>query len=179
MPIGLARKLEFIVRTEGLDLDIQVLHVTLTKQQVIDYNLPSTPIKATDKRAERWRELMGRDATELDALEAIAPGTLERLLRNAIERFFDTTLAGRINAVMADIQRDTDAVNAEVHERHAPALAELETGRQIILAANAALEARAAPVMQQIADELAAEAPNADDYDWPEPRDGKEVADPL
>ena len=163
MPVGVSRKIEFEMRKQELDLDIQVRHVGLTREQCEKFDLPDMP---TDD--ENWMARKGgKGKTELDALEAIVPGELERMLREEIERYIDPTLAGKIDETTATIQRDIDAVSAEVHERHAPTLAELETGRQIILAAIAALEARAAPIMQQIAEELAAEAPNADDYDWP------------
>jgi hypothetical protein len=144
MPVGVSRKIEFEMRRQGLNLDIHVRHIALTKEQCERFDLPEMPTDNEDWKARKG----GKGKTELDALEAIVPGELERMLREETERYIDPTLKGKIDATAATMQRDTDAVNAEVHGRHAPALAELETGRQIILAAIAALEARAAPIMQ-------------------------------
>jgi hypothetical protein len=175
MPVGVSRKIEFEMRKQGLDLDIQVRHIGLTREQCEKFDLPDMP---TDD--ENWMARKGgKGKTELDALEAIVPGELERMLREEIERYITLHLQAKSPRRRPRYSATLMQVNASVHERHAPALAELETGRQIILAAIAALEARSAPVMQQMAEELAAEAPNADNYDWPTPRQGKEDDDPL
>src|SRR5262249_42167557 len=47
MPVAVARKIEFILRRDGLDLDIQLRPIALTCEQCLDYELPRTPIKET------------------------------------------------------------------------------------------------------------------------------------
>lgn len=44
MPVAVARKIEFILRSEGRDLDVQVRPVVLTHEQCIEYRLPRKPI---------------------------------------------------------------------------------------------------------------------------------------
>ena len=51
MPVGLARKIEFILSDAGLDLDITLEPILLLPEQCEDYRLPRTPIKTTERRA--------------------------------------------------------------------------------------------------------------------------------
>jgi hypothetical protein len=76
MPVAVARKIEFMLRSEGHDLDIQVRPIVLTHEQCRQYRLPRTPIKASENRAARFEARFGEGATELDALEALHPGEL-------------------------------------------------------------------------------------------------------
>ena len=55
MPVAVARKIEFVVRKEGHDLDIQVRPVVLRREQCIQYRLPRTPIKESEQRAGNSR----------------------------------------------------------------------------------------------------------------------------
>jgi hypothetical protein len=96
MPIGAARKLEFLIRDGGLDLDLQLHPVVLTAEQCRQYRLPRTPLKTTVRGAKAWEARFGEGATELDALEALHPGELRRILVSEIERYYDTTLNDRI-----------------------------------------------------------------------------------
>ncbi len=81
MPLACARKIEFTARSEGHDgLDIQVRPIALTEEQCRQYRLPRTPIKASETRREMFEQRFGAGATELDALEALHPGELARLL---------------------------------------------------------------------------------------------------
>src|SRR5206468_12551282 len=63
IPVACARKIEFFVRRDGLDLDIQVRPVALGHQQCIDYRLPRTPLKKTEQRAARFEARYGEGAT--------------------------------------------------------------------------------------------------------------------
>jgi hypothetical protein len=69
--------------------------VALTLDQVRQFNLPSTPLKETERRASRWREIMQHEQTEIDALAALRPADLQAIARAAVEPFFDFTLARR------------------------------------------------------------------------------------
>ena len=50
MPVAVARKIEFYVRSHDETLDIQVRPVVLTEEQCIEYRLPRIPIKASEHR---------------------------------------------------------------------------------------------------------------------------------
>src|SRR5699024_5293884 len=69
--------------------------VALTPEQVRDYGLPSTPLKATEQRAARWKDKMGVEQTEIDALATLQPDVLDALVRQAMDPFVDPTLAAR------------------------------------------------------------------------------------
>jgi len=122
MPVSVARKIEFPIRY-GEWFDVQVRHVVLTHEQCIAYRLPRTPIREGDGRAEKWATRYGEGATELDALEALRPGELRRLLVEEIERYRDDTLDERIADVAAAVQSDLNDVNNAVGKRHAKGLA--------------------------------------------------------
>src|SRR5262249_24382836 len=67
MPIGLARKLEFMIATLAPGLDVQVRPIALTREQVEQYDLPSIPIKESNRQAAVFERRHGvTGATELD-----------------------------------------------------------------------------------------------------------------
>jgi hypothetical protein len=180
MPVAVARKIEHVIYREGLhDLDIQVRPIVLTHDQCVEYRLPRTPIKETEKRAERFEERFGEGATELDALEALHPGELERFLVREIECYYDTSLDEAVEDKAADIQLDLDVLTAEVHEAHAEDIAKLEGERKKVLAAIKDFKRKTTPILRKIQKDLDAQAPDVDQCDWPEPREGDEDPDPM
>jgi hypothetical protein len=179
MPVAVARKIEFVLRKTGSDADIQVRPIVLTHKQCLKYRLPRTPLKDTEKRAARFEERFGEGATELDALEALHPGTLEKILEQEIDRYYDNNLGGRIDDTASEAQDDLDNINTEVLERHADEIAALKVEHKKVVAAIAAFKKKATAVQNKIERDLEDEAPDADDYSWPEPDDGDEDDDPL
>jgi hypothetical protein len=181
MPVAVARKIEFALG--GRDLDIQVRPVVLTHEQCIEYRLPRTPIKDTEGRAGAFEARFGAGATELDALEALHEGELERILVKEVMRYYDDDLDARIDDIANDVQADLDAVNKTVHRRHAKAITALKTDHKALTAKINKLvkefEKKANPILRKIEQDLEAEAPDVNAYDWPEPDDGDEDDDPL
>jgi len=76
MPIAVARKLEFYARNNG-GVDIKLKHIALNEEQVNHFNLPPAPKH-------------GEMVVELDALEAIHPGALANIVRDALQPYRDT-----------------------------------------------------------------------------------------
>src|SRR5438270_1797657 len=76
MPVAVSRKIEYFVRTLGLDLDVRLFPVVLTLDQVQYYELPRTPIKETERRRGGLEDRYGQAAVEVDALEALHPRLL-------------------------------------------------------------------------------------------------------
>jgi hypothetical protein len=75
MPVVAARKIEYWLRETGnTHLDIQVRRIALTPEQCEQYDLPQIPMKPNESRAEKFKARYGRDATEVDALEALHAG---------------------------------------------------------------------------------------------------------
>ncbi|MGH7056418.1 MAG: hypothetical protein ACREFZ_00860 [Acetobacteraceae bacterium] len=102
MPVSVARKLQALRDLRHPSLRIEVHHIGLTLAQVRAFELPSTPLKETERRADKWREAMGHEQTEIDAMLALHPGELDRIAREAVAPFHDATLAERIEEAEAE-----------------------------------------------------------------------------
>lgn len=96
MPISIARKLQALKAVAFPDLEFQVRRIGLFPDQVRAYVLPSTPLKATERRADKWSKAMGVEQTEVDALSALQPTLLDRLVRETIYPFVDWSLSRRV-----------------------------------------------------------------------------------
>jgi hypothetical protein len=97
MPVSIGRKLQAFKEGGWFgDLDFEVYPVALTPDQVRLYGLPSTPLKATEKRGDNWRRVMEVEQTEIDALASLRPDLLREIAQNALDVFFDSSLAGRV-----------------------------------------------------------------------------------
>jgi hypothetical protein len=179
MPVAAARKIEFDIRKLAPDLDVQVRVIALTHDQCIEYRLPRSPIKEGERRAGRFEERFGEGATELDALEALHPGELERILTREIERYYDTSLDDQIADVATEIASELHDITRQVHKAHAEDIAKLKAERKTVIAAIKSFKRKAAPILRKIKTDLSAKAPDVDQYDWPEPEDGDEDPDPM
>ena len=90
MPISVSRKIEFFCRELGHDdADIKLIPIMLTAEQCIKYKLPRTPIKSSNSRKDDFEQRHGAGATELDALEALHSGEMERIITKEINKYFD------------------------------------------------------------------------------------------
>jgi hypothetical protein len=142
MPIHVARKVQALI-DGGFHpgLNIRVFPVALTLQQCISYDLPSTPLKDSERRADTWRADTGREQTELDSLIALHPGMISQIAREAVRPFFDPTLASRAaNLSLAWENKARERLLA--CEQYDPACALLERARADAAAAiKAAVEA--------------------------------------
>ena len=110
MPISIGRKLQAFQTLEFPGLDFEVHRVALTPDQAREYGLPSTPLKDTEQRADRWRKAMGVDQTEIDALASLRPELLRQIARQAVAPFFDKTLDQRVFAARIEWLDDAQAV---------------------------------------------------------------------
>ena len=112
MPISLFRKLQAFKAMMFENLQFQMHRVGLTPDQVREYGLPSTPLKDTEKRADKWTRETGVEQTEIDALAALRPELLTELAAAAIAPFYDDTLGHRVwlavNEWEDDAQRAVD-----------------------------------------------------------------------
>jgi hypothetical protein len=96
MPISISRKLQALRDLHFPDLDFAVRPIGLTHDQVRLLGLPSTPLKETEKRADKWRQAFGVEQTEIDALATLQPTVLRQIVEDAIAPFWDSTLADRV-----------------------------------------------------------------------------------
>jgi hypothetical protein len=90
MPCAVARKLEYLVRTDDFDIDVRLHRLLLNREHVDAYSLPRTPIKETERRASKFEARHGEGCVELDALEALHPGVLARIVTRALSHYFSS-----------------------------------------------------------------------------------------
>jgi hypothetical protein len=131
MPTAVARQIEFAISDSLHDYDMKLMPLLLTQEQVMEYHLPRMPVKETDKRKGAFEERYGAGAVELDALEALHPGTLADLVTETILQFYDPHLPYAVRETgeeadenihaqwddrMAPYQERLDALKAEVEQ---------------------------------------------------------------
>jgi hypothetical protein len=80
----------------------------------VKYKLPRTPIKESERRAAKFEERYGEGATELDALEALHPGELRKIVEAEIDRYLE--LSEQIESVFDDIRADFNAEQPDLSQ---------------------------------------------------------------
>jgi hypothetical protein len=157
MPVSIGRKLQAFRDLLFQQLQFEVVPVALNVDQVRELGLPSTPLKETEKRADRWREAFGVEQTEIDALATLRPDVLRVILDRAFDPYFDRTLQRRVTLAKDEWrQRAEEALRDQVDQE---TLEELRTEAASRLAE---LDDAIADINQRL--QLAA----ADRFDLPE-----------
>lgn len=140
MPISVARKLQALATVKFPGLQFEVHRAGLTPAQVreLDMDLPASPVKSADRRAQAWRDAMGMEQTEIDALVQLHPQVLTTLIEDVLDPYFDHGLASRVaEARLAWRASAQAALNSQLDQR----------GRESI---RAAAEPKLAELEQQI-----------------------------
>ena len=109
MLVSIGHKLRALKESLYPSLSFRVLAPALTVEQVKELALPSTPLKETELRAEGWRERYGVEQTEIDALATLRPNMLREIVHEAVEPFFDSTLARRTDEARREWQSQAQA----------------------------------------------------------------------
>lgn len=110
MPISIGRKLQAFWASLYPGLEFEVHRVALTPDQVREYGLPSTPLKETERRGDKWREAMRVEQTEIDALATLRPDLLRRIAQDALDPFYDSSLDRRVREAYDQWREDAQAV---------------------------------------------------------------------
>lgn len=119
MAIEVGRKLQAFKASLYPDLVFRQYRAALTPDQVPDLGLPSTPLKETEKRADRWTAAFGVEQTEIDALSTLRPDVLRQIARAAVDPFYDHTLSARVRrAQLAWEDEAQAAVDADTDQEH-------------------------------------------------------------
>ena len=126
MPKAVARKIEFTIAKFNLDIDLRLIPLALTPEQCRQYGLPRIPIKDSERRKNKFESTFGVGATELDALEALYPGELARLLNAEIDRWVDPDLARRASRFRAEQDVLLARIGRDVHDSYAEEIMEIE-----------------------------------------------------
>ena len=167
MPKAVARKVEFTIAKLGLDVDLQLIPLALTQEQCRHYRLPRTPIKESERRKGKFEETFGEGATELDALEALYPGELARLLEAEIDNFLDADLERRVRRARSDQMIPLDMIEANVKAAHADEIEEIEDRFESIKSEFDELKEEADALWQTMVDEMEEQIPDLSDVEIP------------
>jgi hypothetical protein len=119
MPISVARKIEYFQTEHGYgDLDIGLQPIILIKEQVAGYDLPRVPVKDSDKRKAHFEAAHGVGQVELDALEALHPGELGRIVQEAILDYYDPKLTNKARQEKERLQETLDGEWEQIVDAH-------------------------------------------------------------
>lgn len=113
MAVSVARKLQALRALDFPGLEFEVWPIALTPDQVREYGLPSTPLKQTEPRADRWQEAMGVRQTEIDALATLNPDLLRQIVLKATLPFYDPGLDDRVKVARLEWEEKVNAVLVE------------------------------------------------------------------
>src|SRR5262249_37125109 len=119
-------------------------------EQVVRHNLPRIPIKEEDRRRAAFEDRRGEGAVELDALEALVPGELGRLVEGVFAPYRDPDLTERLQEAGEDAQDEVDTAWEEATREVREDLERIEQEEQAVLA-------RYKPELQALNDRLKAD----------------------
>jgi hypothetical protein len=185
MPVAVARKLEFFLRSNNGNgnYDVKLFPLCLTLEQTRHYELPRTPIKDSEKRKDEFEQRFGEGATELDALEALRPGTLERIVCEWIDRYYDHGLGARVESAKQDLESELHDACQAVMEKHQK---ETDRLRQAHRALRKEFDQKMklhnknlTALLEKIAAELQINGPDLDSHPVPEAAEADETVEAL
>jgi hypothetical protein len=113
MSVSIGRKLQAFRDLLFPDLTFEVVPVALTVEQVGELGLPSTPLKESEKRADRWRQAFGVEQTEIDALATLRPEVLREIAERAFDPYFDHELQSRVTLAEVEWRREAEEAMRE------------------------------------------------------------------
>lgn len=183
MPVAVARKTEFYLKKYSPSLDFRLFPVALSQEQCEEFELPRTPIKESERRKDRFEQVHGTGATELDALEALHPGQLHAILENHILCYYDTNLKERVSQARALLEDALDGRRREILDNYHD---ERQALRQQYQHVADAFDRSVEPIAEEIERlydrmkaELAERVVDLGDYPAPEAAEGDEVGEGL
>ncbi|TVR05826.1 MAG: hypothetical protein EA385_17275 [Salinarimonadaceae bacterium] len=113
MAVSIGRKLQALRDLHFPSLEFEVVPVALTVSQVRELGLPSTPLKETERRADRWRDAFGIEQTEIDAIATLQPNLLREIVTDAIKPYIDDTLDRRVTEARRQWQAEAQQAMEE------------------------------------------------------------------
>jgi hypothetical protein len=178
MPKSISRKLQGLCQSHFPGLDVHVRRCALMKEQVQELGLPSTPLKETEKRADRWREKMDMEQTEIDALATLRPDVLTDIVTLALTPYWDDGLEYRTRkAERAIAQVVQDIIARELVARGEDVARARALHKQAVVAASLAFKV-IKPLMRDVAEAARAAIPDIE-MPEPEPEPEGDVDEPL
>jgi hypothetical protein len=115
MSVSIGRKMQAFVDLFFPGLKFELVPVALTEDQVRELDLPSTPLKPTEKRADKWFEAFGLEQTEIDSIATLQPDVLREIVKEAYEPYYDFDLEDRVSeAEDAWLDEAQEAINEQI-----------------------------------------------------------------
>jgi hypothetical protein len=172
MPVSVSRKIEYFLRNNYPDLDVKLFPIVLTLDQVKNYQLPKTPIKETEKRKDSFEKQYGTGAVELDALEALYPGELRKIVWSHVQNYYDQALNSRVWQAEHSLEKELADIQEGIINPYLEELEELEElhtelCHQFEKEANSILQ-RTQDIHSRIAHSLQMAMPSIADYPVPQ-----------
>jgi hypothetical protein len=160
MNVSVSRKLQAQINLQFRDLDVRLIRVALTIEQVIEYDLPDSPLQEGEKRKSKWFQKWGREQVEIDALAALRPDVLDQIARNAVAPYFDPTFEGRYaEAVEMSQQRLNWFLDQPAYGKAKALIEKAHKSAVRALAALNAAQAAALDTMRHVVDTEAPDLP--------------------
>jgi hypothetical protein len=183
MPVAVSRKIEkFLYDSENI-YDVKLFPLVLTFDQCVKYKLPRTPLKDTELRKESFEVQYGKGATELDALEALQPGELEKILLRAINSYRDKNLSNKVFEAKSDIYNELEEITEAIINEYTEEINELNIEyRELSTDFEGKFEdltQRIKNLWQAIKNEMDVNMPDIDDYPLPKPEIAEEIENDL
>jgi hypothetical protein len=85
-PSGVDMVRDIEARLEEFGVDVEVIRIALTQEQIKKYNPPPNPAKIKDPRAKDYIAKFGNTSWEVDALN---PDILHKIIRKSVEELID------------------------------------------------------------------------------------------
>jgi hypothetical protein len=115
MGVVLAQKLRAFKVLHFPELEFQIHRAALMPDQVREFELPESPLKESEKRADKWMAAMDVEQTEIDALATLRPELLRQVARDAIKPFYDFDLDQRVNVARQEwLNRAVEVIDANL-----------------------------------------------------------------
>jgi len=152
MPVEVARKIQALCDLKFQGLDIELHRCALLAHQVKELGLPETPMKDTERRADKWRERFNCEQTEIDALATLRAGTLAEIVETDLKPYFDPTLQKRQRLAY---DAAAQAMRSTIKAAKAPFQKQIEQAQKLIdIAAQKLADAHefCKPLFDDIAD---------------------------
>jgi len=152
MPVEVARKIQALCDLKFQGLDIELHRCALLAHQVKELGLPETPMKDTERRADKWRERFNCEQTEIDALATLRAGTLAEIVETDLKPYFDPTLQKRQRLAY---DAAAQAMRSTIEAAKAPFQKQIEQAQELIdIAAQKLADAHefCKPLFDDIAD---------------------------
>lgn len=158
MPVAVARQVEFWRSTYAPEAELKLQPVVLTAEQVREHRLPRIPIKESDRRKDGFEGRYGEGAVELDALEALYPGQLARIITEEILPYRDLQLERRYQEagvraaqrVSEQWRRLTQSHQAELDELQQRAFEIVQSYEERLSLLDANLQGELAPIEERL-----------------------------